>query len=114
MNEPIYTSAKALAQAIRNKEVSSEEVVKAYLERIEEVNPKLNAVVQLTAESALDQAHEADAALARGEIKGPLHGVPVTIKDNIETAGVVSTAGTKGRSSFVPEYDATVAARITT
>ncbi len=112
MNELIYTSAKALAQAIRNKEVSSEEVVRAYLERIEEVNPKLNAVVQLTAESALHQARKVDAALARGEIKGPLHGVPVTIKDNIETAGVVCTAGTKGRSSFVPEHDATVAARM--
>ncbi|MFX0199042.1 MAG: amidase, partial [Candidatus Hodarchaeota archaeon] len=97
---------------MRNKEVSSEEVVKAHLERIEEVNPKLNAVVLLTAESALHQAREADAALARGEIKGPLHGVPVTIKDNIETAGVVSTSGTKGRSSFVPAHDATVAARM--
>jgi amidase len=112
MNELTYTSAKALAQAIRNKEVSSEEVVNAHLERIEAVNPELNAVVKLTADAALDQAREADAALARGEIKGPLHGVPVTIKDNIETAGVVSTSGTRGRSSFVPEYDATVAARM--
>jgi amidase len=108
----IYASATALARAVRIKEVSSQEVVEAYLQRIEEVNPKLNAVVQLTAESARAQAREADAALKRGHIKGPLHGVPITIKDNIETAGVICTGGTKGRASFVPTQDATVVVRM--
>jgi len=112
MNKLIYASATALARAIRAKEVSSEEVVDAYLQRIEEVNPKLNAVVQLTADAARAQARKADAALARGHIKGPLHGVPVTIKDNIETAGVICTGGTKGRASFLPKQDATVVARM--
>jgi len=112
MYKLIYASATALARAIRAKEVSSEEVVDAYLQRIEEVNPKLNAVVQLTADAARAQAREADAALARGHIKGPLHGVPITIKDNIETAGVICTGGTKGRASFVPTQDETVAARM--
>ncbi len=103
MDEIIYASATELARAIRRKEVSSEEVVGAYLKRIEEVNPTLNAVVHLTAESARREAREADAALARGESKGVLHGVPVTIKDAFETAGVVSCGGTKGRAGFVPE-----------
>jgi len=111
-DELIYASATALAQAIRDKKVSSEEVVKAHLQRIEEVNSKLNAVVQLTAEAALAQAREADAALARGDTKGPLHGVPITIKDMIETAGVICTSGTKGRASFIPKQDATVVARL--
>ena len=82
------------------------------LERIAKVNPKLNAVVQLTAEAARKEADEADGALARGEIKGPLHGVPITIKDTLETAGVICTGGTKGRANYVPKADATAVARL--
>jgi hypothetical protein len=111
-DELIYASATTLAKAIREKQVSSEEVVNAYLRRIAAVNPQLNAVVQLTAETALQQAREADAALARGESKGPLHGVPFTVKDTIETAGVICTSGTRGRASFVPTQDATTVARL--
>jgi len=107
-----YSSAAALAHAIRTKQVSSEEVVKACLDRIEEVNPKLNAVVQLVAEDALANARKADAGVARGEFKGPLHGVPMTIKDSLDTAGVISTGGTKGRAAFIPETDATVVSRL--
>jgi len=110
--ELIYASATALAKAIRTKQVSSVEVVQAYVQRIEAINSKLNAVVQLTAETALAQAREADAALARGEIKGSLHGVPFTVKDNIETAGVICTAGTKGRATFVPSHDAPIVSRL--
>ena len=112
MNELTDASATSLAVAIRDKKVSSEEVVTAYLERIEAVNPKLNAVVHLTRDAALDQAREADGVLARGKIKGPLHGVPITIKDSFETAGAISTAGTAGRTSFVPAQDATAVARL--
>jgi len=112
MNELTYQSARALARAIRQKEVSSEEVVNACLKRIEEVNPKLNAVVQLPAEAALEQARAADRALVRGEIKGPLHGVPFTLKDAIETAGVICTGGTEGRASYVPTEDAAVVKRL--
>ena len=112
MDELIYASATTLAQAIRAKKVSSAEVVNAYLQRIETVNPKLNAVVQLAADTARAQARAADADLTRGEIKGPLHGVPMTIKDSLDTAGVISTVGTKGRASFVPTQDATVVARL--
>jgi amidase len=112
LNELIYASATALAKAIRQKEVSSTEVVEACLARIEQVNPQLNAVVQLRAEAALDEARAADTALARGDLKGPLHGVPMTLKDSIDTAGVITTGGTLGRKSAVPKQDATVAARL--
>ena len=114
MDELIYASATALAKAIRTKEVSSEEVIEAYLRRIDAVNPKLNAIVQLTADTARAEARAADAALARGELKGPLHGVPFTVKDNINTAGVICTAGTKGLASFIPTQDATIVARLRT
>ena len=106
------TSASELAEAIRSKKLSSKEVVEAHLDRIAKVNPKLNAIVQLTAEAARKEADEADAALARGEIKGPLHGVPITIKDTLETAGVICTGGTKGRANFAPKADATAVARL--
>ena len=92
MENLIFASVTAIAQAIRAKEVSSVEVVQAYLQRIEAVNPKLNAVVQLSAETALEQAHQADAALAQGEVAGPLHGVPMTIKDSFDTAPGVRQA----------------------
>src|SRR5205085_12633831 len=111
MDEIIYSSATELARAIRDREVSSEEVVEAHLARIEEANPELNAVVHLTTEAGRARAREADAALARGEVWGPLHGVPVTIKDAFETAGVVSVGGTKGRAGYVPLEDAAGVAR---
>jgi len=73
-NELVYWSAAKLAQAIRNKVVSSEEVVTAHLSRIAQVNGKINAVVQLASERALAEARAADVSLAQGQIKGPLHG----------------------------------------
>jgi amidase len=108
----IFASATEQAKAIREKRISSEELTRACLERIAEVNAKLNAVVQLPAATALEQAREADRALARGEIKGPLHGVPFTLKDAIETEGVICTGGTLGRASYVPQEDATVVKRL--
>src|ERR1700753_2196211 len=105
-------SASELADAIRSKKLSSKAIVEAHLEQIAKVNPKLNAVVQLTADSARKEADEADAAIARGEIKGPLHGVPMTIKDTLETSGVICTGGTKGRANYVPKADATAVARL--
>ena len=110
--ELIFASATEQAKAIRDRQISSEELVRACIKRIEEVNPKLNAVVQLPAETALGQAREADKALAKGEIRGPLHGVPFTLKDAIETEGVISTGGTLGRASYVPKEDATVVKRL--
>ncbi|MFC2036907.1 amidase family protein, partial [Chloroflexota bacterium] len=112
MNELVFWSAKRMAEAIRTKELSSLEVVEAHLQRIDEVNPRLNAVVQLAAERAMEKAREADAALARGEMPGPLHGVPFTVKDSLNTKGVITTAGTLGRKDSVPEQDAAAVARL--
>ena len=103
MSDIIYSSARAIAEAIREKEVSAVEVAQAHLDRIGEVNERLNAVVLLCDERALDEAREADAMLARGESKGPLHGVPMTLKDSLDTEGVVTTGGTTGRKDFVPD-----------
>jgi amidase len=100
-----------LATAIAERRRSSREVVEGHLRRIEEVNPRLNAVVTLAAD-ALDRADAADAALARGESLGPLHGVPITLKDSIDTAGLRTTAGTIGWRDRVPDRDATVARRL--
>jgi amidase len=112
MDDLVFSSAKTLAQSIRDKKVSSAEVVDAYIKRVQEINPKLNCVVQLSEEKAKAQAKEADAALARGEVKGPLHGVPMTVKDSIATAGVTTTTGTVGQKSYVPQEDSTVVAKL--
>ncbi len=114
MDDPTTASASELAKAIREKQVSSLEVVDAYLDRIAAVNPSINAVAQLAAESARAAARNADATLAAGRETdlGPLHGVPFTVKDWIETEGVVCAAGSKERANFVPKRDATVVARM--
>lgn len=112
MDDIIYKSAAALARMIRMKEVSAEEVTRAHLTRIEAVNPKLNAVVQLDAEAALQRARAADSALAKGSVWGPLHGLPITIKDSLDTAGMISTGGTEGRRAYIPPQDATVVQRL--
>jgi amidase len=85
--------AHDLAQAIRHRQVSCREAVTSYLARLEQVNPRINAVVDVLAEEALVAADRADAALARNEAVGPLHGVPVTIKINADCAGRATTNG---------------------
>ncbi len=112
MKEIPEMSVRGLAQVIRAGEISSVEVTEAFLRRIREVNPKLNAVVQVCADAALSEAARADRALAKGECFGPLHGVPMTLKDSFDSAGVVSAGGTLGRKDFVPVKDATVLSRL--
>jgi amidase len=111
INEIIYASATELAAAIQQKTLSSEEVVAACLERIEAVNPHINALTIL-APDALDQARQADADLARGELRGPLHGVPFTVKDTFDTVGLVSAPGRQIRRQHGPLHDATVVKRM--
>ena len=105
-------SAVDLSCAILTKRLSSEEIVTAYLRRIEEVNPRLNAVVQVAEDSALAAARKADQALARGDVMGPLHGIPFTVKDVFETAGIVSAAGLEERARFIPSNDSVAVARM--
>ena len=112
MTTPLWARSGAwLARAIAAREVSSLEAVDACLARIEDVNPRINAVVRL-ADDARDRARRADAELDAGSPLGPLHGVPFTIKDSLDTAGVVTTAGTAGWRDRVPDRDATVVARL--
>jgi amidase len=110
-DDPLYMSATKLAGLIRTKKISAVEAVKLCYARIDAVNPKINAVVAFCRERALAEAADADAMAAKGKFKGALHGVPMTIKDSFDTAGVVSTGGTLGRKGFVPGRDATVVAR---
>ena len=112
MKDFIYWSASAQARALRARELSSREIVDACLVRIEAVNPTINAVVQLVAERAQREADELDKLALAGHFRGPLHGVPITIKDSLDSAGIVSTGGTMGRKGFVPEVDAPVVARL--
>jgi len=96
------------AQAIKSAEITSRQLLEAFAARIERINPQLNAVVTLDLDAARVAADEADAAVARGEELGPLHGVPVTIKDALETAGLRSTGGAVELHNNVPEQDAGV------
>ncbi len=100
-----------LARLIRTREISPTEVASAHLSRIDQLNPKLNAIVTI-ASDVLDHAKAAEAAVMRGDALGPLHGVPFTVKDTIETAGLRSTSGSPVRAQFVPEHDAPAVARL--
>ncbi len=97
-----------LARRIQSKDVSSVEVTSALLERIERLNPKLNAFITVMAESALADARAADDEIAAGNYRGPLHGVPIGVKDLCATKGVRTTAGSKIMADNVPDEDATV------
>jgi len=101
-----------LAALIRAKRLSPVELVRAYLERIERLNPRLNAYITVMRESALARARQAEREIARGKWRGPLHGIPIAVKDNIWTRGVRTTAGSKILADFVPERDATVVTRL--
>jgi amidase len=111
MKDLVVQSLETMARLIREREVSPVEIVKAHLERIAELNPALNAIVTL-APDALDRAKEAEAAVMRGDELGSLHGVPVTIKDTIETAGLRTTSGSVIRQDYVPQTDAPAVARL--
>lgn len=106
-----YQEATELAALIRTKQLSSREVVQAHLDRIEAVNPQINAVVTLMAERALASADAADRAVITGAPLGPLHGVPFSIKDALDTAGVLTQRGSKLFAGNIPDKDATVVAR---
>jgi len=112
LDELTYLTTGELANAIRQRRASAQEVLEAHLRRIAAQNPSLNAIITLDAEGARRRAKDADEALARGEIWGPLHGVPVTIKDVFETAGMRTTSGFKPLAGYIPKQDATVVARL--
>ena len=106
-----YSDASRLAELIRHKDVSPVEVVQAHLDRIEALNPKLNAIVTV-ADDALRSAKAAEAAVMAGQRLAPLHGVPFTVKDSIDTAGVPTQRGSPIFRGRCPDADATAVARM--
>ena len=104
--------ASELSAAIRAKRVSPVEVVEAVLDRIERLNPRLNAYCTVTAESARREAAAAEAAVMRGDALGPLHGVPVSVKDLVITRGVRTTFGSRIYENNVPQEDAPLVERL--
>jgi amidase len=112
MSSLTFASAHQLARMIRDRQVSALEVLDAYLTQIAKHNSQLNAICTLDEDNARTRARLADEALARGENRGALHGVPITIKDIFETAGLRTTAGYIPLKDYVPQHDATAVARL--
>ncbi len=108
----IYLTAVEMLELLRTRQVSAVELLQAHLRRIEEVNPRVNAIVTLAAERALAEAEEADRDLARGHRRGPLHGLPVAHKDLTETAGIRTTYGSPLFADHVPAHDSLVVRRM--
>ena len=112
MDALAYATAIEIAQKIRQREVSSREVLDALLDRVDRLDRPINSVVTRDPERARSEAAAADAALARGELRGPLHGVPMTVKDSFQTAGMRTTSGAAELADFVPREDAWPVARL--
>ena len=107
-----HETASALAERIRTRELSAAEVMRAHLARIDAVNPEINAIVTLDRDGALAQAEEADRRLARGEDVGPLHGLPIAVKDLEDTAGMRTTYGSPIFRDHVPDADTLLVERL--
>ena len=113
--KPIDIEAMTIGEIsphIRNKKVSPVELTELFLQRIKRLNPVLNAYVTLTDERACADAKAAEKEISHGRYRGPLHGIPVSIKDNLATRGVRTTAGSKVLAEWVPDHDATVVERL--
>ena len=107
-----FLSVAQLSELIKNRTVSPVEAVDAYLDRIDSLNGKLFAYLTVCRDEAQQAARESEQALDRGEYLGPLHGIPVAVKDQLNTAGIRTTSGTPIFGDFVPDEDATVVAKL--
>src|ERR1700731_1730091 len=111
--ELAYASIEEIGKLFRKRKISPVELTKLMLARIERLNPKLNAYLTVTAELALARAKKAEAELfaprGRKGDRGPLHGIPISLKDNIYTKGIRTTAGSKILKDFIPKHDPQVA-----
>jgi amidase len=112
MTDLPFRSATELTRALAARELSSRELLELYLTRVDELDARVGAVVTLDAERARERADAADAALARGERWGPLHGLPITVKDCWETAGLRTTCGVESLRDHVPEANAVAVQRL--
>src|SRR5246127_2023942 len=112
MSESTYLSAVSMAEQVRQKKISALELVDAHLARIAQLNPRLNAFIALDEDRARRDARALDTAAAHGDFRGPLHGVPLSIKSSIATAGLRCESGTRVRSGNVPATDAVLVSRL--
>src|SRR5579883_3187378 len=112
MTELAFVGANALARDIRERRISSREAVDYFLARIAQLDGKINSVVTIDADRARAEAARADAARARDDAMGPLHGVPMTVKDSFQTAGMRTTSGAPELADYVPAEDAWPVARL--
>jgi len=112
LDDTLTLTATDAAELLRRKEISSRELTAALLDRIDVLNPSINAVVELHRERAMQAAGAADEAMVRGSATGPLHGVPMTIKDSFDVAGMHTTWGNPAFAGYVAEHDATVVRRL--
>ena len=103
-----FLSISELSGLMASKEVSPVEATEAYLERIEALDGRLHAYVTVTAEEALKASKAAEQEILQGNHRGPMHGVPVAVKDQIQTAGILTTGGSPVFSNNIPTEDATV------
>ena len=111
-NEIPFLSATELADLLKSGEVSPVEATEAYLSRIEQIDPSLNSYITVTAERARADARRAQAEIGAGQYRGPLHGVPVAVKDQFCTEDVLTTGGSSILGEYVPDYDATVMTKL--
>src|SRR5262245_43987321 len=109
---PVGLTVHALAERLRRRELTASEVTRAYLTRVEALDPKVKAYLTVTADHALSQAAEADRRFQAGTPRGPLDGVPIAVKDVLCTRGIRTTCGSRILEHFVPPYDATAVDRL--
>src|SRR5262245_60156413 len=111
-DRPCFLSVAAAARLIESKILSPVELTQSVLERIEHTEPRVHAYALRLDEQALDAAHAVESAVTRGDYRGPLHGIPIALKDLFYTAGVATGAGSAVLAGFVPQHDSTVAERL--
>ena len=112
VKELLYETVAGLAPLIESRQVSPVELTEAYLERIEKLNVQLNAYITVCGDEALASARQAETEIGRGEYRGPLHGIPMGLKDQFFTKGIRTTIGSRLFANQIPDEDATVTARI--
>ncbi|RST76479.1 aspartyl/glutamyl-tRNA amidotransferase subunit A [Siminovitchia acidinfaciens] len=112
IEELALKTIEELAPLLQKKQVSPVEITKSVLQRIEAHNSKLNAFINVTADTALESAKLAELEILRGDYRGALHGIPMALKDNLYIKGEVTTLGSKIHSDFIPEFDATVVSKL--
>ena len=111
-NDIPFLTVAELGRLIRGRDVSPVEAAEAYLDRIDDLDFKFNAYLTVCRREALEAAREAEREVAAGQYRGPMHGIPVGIKDQIWTRGIRTTGGSRLHRDFVPEEDATVVEKL--